>query len=748
MQVKFLISALILGVLSPVVLCQEPGENGQKGRNFVVLKPGDAIAERVRKAANVAPSTRQLKWQEREFIAFTHFGMDTFTDREWGEGTESVSLFNPAAFNAGQWVKVLKAAGMKMLIITAKHHDGFCLWPSKYTEHSVKNSPWRQGKGDVVREVADACREYGLKFGIYLSPWDRHEPTYGNSPLYNEHFKNQLRELLTTYGQVSEVWFDGACGEGPNGKKQVYDWQSYYALARELQPEAVIAVMGPDVRWVGTESGYGRETEWSVVPDVLQNLDSIAYGSQQHPVEGAFVPGDLTGEDLGSRERIKSALTLLWYPSEVDVSIRPGWFYHESEDSRVKSPEKLVDIYYSSVGRNSVLLLNVPPDKSGQIHESDVKSLTGMRKILDQTFRKNLAQGSKVSVSSESERHQGSYILDDDPGTYWSTDEGVDSGRIVVEFPRQETFDRLMLQEYIGIGQRIENFSAEAWEGGKWVEFCGGTTVGYKRLLRFPVITTGKLRLIISRSRQSPTLSSLGVFKAPPEVLIEPEGGAFVDSMKVSLSSDSKNALIRYTLDTIPPGEKAQLYSGPVTIKKSSLLAAVCFAPDGVESLVKSAEFTKALKGIRLRTPFSSNYSGGGMLALVDGIHGSRDFRDGHWQGYERDDLDAIIDLGGQADIKHISANFFQDVTSWIFLPRWVEYAVSADGDKFEVISLLKNEIPDEQTGAVIKSFDAAFEKIKARFIRVRAKNIGACPPWHQGAGGKAWLFADEITVE
>jgi alpha-L-fucosidase len=356
------------------------------GNNYATVSAGESMEQIIEKAANVTPSANQLAWQRLEFNAFIHFGINTFTGKEWGEGNEDPALFNPAQLDARQWVRVIRDGGMKMVIITAKHHDGFCLWPSQYTRHSVASSPWKKGKGDVVGEVAAACREYGVKFGFYLSPWDKHEKTYGDSAKYNEFFRNQLRELLTRYGEVSEVWFDGACGKGSNGKKQVYDWNSYYALIRELQPGAVIAIMGPDVRWVGTESGRGRETEWSVVPDVVQNLDSVAASSQQHPVDGAFIPGDLTASDIGSRDRLKDAKALVWYPAETDVSIRPGWFYHSAGDNRVKSPEKLAGIYFSSVGMNSVLLLNIPPDKSGLIHDNDIRSLHGMKKIIDQAF--------------------------------------------------------------------------------------------------------------------------------------------------------------------------------------------------------------------------------------------------------------------------------------------------------------------------------------------------------------------------
>ncbi len=508
-------------VLFTGVVLKESGEAPEDqppAPNFVLIKPGESQDSIVRTAAHIVPSSRQRSWQELDFIAFAHFGMNTFTDREWGEGTESPALFNPTDFDARQWVKALKDAGINMLILTAKHHDGFCLWPSRYTEHSVKASPWRGGKGDVVKEVAGACREAGIKLGIYLSPWDRHEPTYGNSPAYNEHFRRQLRELLTNYGEIAEVWFDGACGEGPNGKRQVYDWPSYYRVVRELQPRAVIFGMGPDLRWGGTESGYGRETEWSVVPVEIRNPEATRSAQNPLSLDDLFVPGDMTAEDLGSRDKIKDAKALAWYPAETDVSVRPGWFYHQSQDGEVKTPEKLVDIYFSSVGRNSVLLLNVPPDKRGLIHENDIKSLQGMRRILDQTLAKNLARGAAVKASNEAKGHKLDFVLDEDKMTYWTTEDGVEPAVLEFTLPEERTFDIVMLQEHIRVGQRVEEFSLEAWDGKGWRAFAKGTTIGYKRLLRFPAVTAQKIRLAILKSRTNPTLSAFGLFKSPYQI--------------------------------------------------------------------------------------------------------------------------------------------------------------------------------------------------------------------------------------
>lgn len=480
-------------------------------QNYAEILPGDSKEEIMRKAANLTPSERQLRWQKMELTGFLHFGINTFTNREWGDGKEDPKLFNPDELDAGQWVKTCKEAGMKLVILTAKHHDGFCLWPSKYTEHSVKNSTWQNGKGDVVRELAKACRKQGMKLGIYISPWDRNSAIYGTDE-YNDYFVNQLTELLTNYGTVDEVWFDGANGEGPNGKKQVYDWQRYYKTIRKLQPGAVIAIMGPDVRWVGTESGYGRDTEWSVVPANLKNAGEIAARSQQKA--GTFKPAiKATTLDLGSREKLYSAKMLVWYPSEVDVSIRPGWFYHRKQDNKVKSVEKLLDIYYSSVGKNSVLLMNIPPDKRGLIHENDVETLKNWRMVLDQTFRENLATGANMENSKPSSGQQIQSMVDEDYDTYW-----LANGKTpIIEISLDDyiNFDRLLLQENITIGQRVEKFKLEAMIDGKWKGIGEGTTIGYKRILRFPELTTNKIRLTILQSRANPAIASFGLYKSP-----------------------------------------------------------------------------------------------------------------------------------------------------------------------------------------------------------------------------------------
>ena len=494
---------------------------GLSAQPFVPIVPTDRGPDIIRKAAHVVPAPRQLRWQQLELTAFFHFGINTFTNREWGDGKEELKLFNPTKLDARQWVRVVKEAGFKQIILTAKHHDGFCLWPSKYTEHTIKNTPYKNGHGDIVKEVSDACKEYGIGFGVYLSPWDRNSPAYGDSARYNELFLHWLTELLTNYGRVDELWFDGANGEGPNGKKQVYAFEAYYHLIRRLQPQAVIAVMGPDVRWVGTESGEGRLTEWSVMPVNAGTQASIAGNSQK---DETFPPlGNLMNDDLGSRSRLMTASGLLWYPAETDVSIRPGWFYHPEEDAKVMTPSRLMDIYFSSVGRNSVLLLNIPPDKEGLISEADIRSLAAWRKNWKATFAHNLAAGAVIQSSNGSGTQA---MLDGNDATNWTTKGHDTIATIDFLLHDVKTFDVLSLQENIRTGQRVEKWVLECKDGGQWKVITGGTTIGYKRLLRFPPVTTGAVRLRILSSRLNPTIAEFGLYRlAGDDAQGQPGGG-------------------------------------------------------------------------------------------------------------------------------------------------------------------------------------------------------------------------------
>ena len=401
--------------------------------------------EQIRYAASITPSPRQLAWQQLEFYAFTHFGMNTFTNREWGDGTEDPALFNPDALDADQWVAAVKSAGMKALILTCKHHDGFCLWPSAYTEHSVKNSPWKNGQGDVVREVSDACRRGGIKFGVYLSPWDRHDVRYGQGKPYDDYFVSQLTELATNYGDIFCFWFDGACGEGKNGKKQIYDWERYYAVLRKLQPNAVL------------------------------NVCELTASKSQQADDGEFSRKiDSQDEDIGSRAVIRNARELVWYPSEVDTSIRTGWFYHPEEDTDVRTAGELLDIYLDAVGANASLLLKA-----------------------------------KITADSAIAQHPITQAVDGMANTYWQAAYGQESDTITLKFPKPQKVSCVVLGEHLSTGQRIE--SGEIWaDGSKVAEF---TVVGHKRICRFTPVDVQTLTIKITASRTEPTLRLLEVYQ-------------------------------------------------------------------------------------------------------------------------------------------------------------------------------------------------------------------------------------------
>lgn len=451
-----------------------------------VAFPADATAaEKIEMASRLVPTPQQLEWQRMELTAFLHFGVNTFTGREWGDGTEDPVIFNPTSLDCEQWVRTLKESGFKMAIITAKHHDGFCLWPTKTTRHSVASSSWKGGKGDVVRELRDACKKYGIKFGVYLSPWDRNASCYGDSPAYNQFFIEQLTELLTNYGEVHEVWFDGANGEGPNGKKQIYDWDAILKTIRRLQPKAVTAIMGDDVRWVGNERGIGRETEWSataLTPGIYPR------SGEQNKKLGIYGKA----KDLGGRDIVARATELFWYPSEVDVSIRPGWFYHADQDKQVKSLNHLTNIYFKSVGYNSVLLLNIPPDLRGVINENDVQRLKEFSSYLKKTFARN-------------------YVLKGNEAWHGT------SGTVrQYDIQKDALVNAFMIQEDISKGQRVESFLVEAYKDGSWIHMAEGTTVGYKRLVRFSDTRPERIRVTIRSARGVANVAAVGLFYAEP----------------------------------------------------------------------------------------------------------------------------------------------------------------------------------------------------------------------------------------
>ena len=416
----------------------------------------EAMIDFLREAAQVKPSRNQLNWFDMEFYAFVHFGPNTYTDREWGDGTEDEKIFNPEKLDCDQWVEAIKAAGMKGMVLTAKHHDGFCLWPSQYTEHSVKNSPCRK---DIVKEAALACRRGGIKFGFYLSPWDRNSKYYG-TPAYNDYFCNQLTELLTQYGDIFYVWFDNACGEGPNGKKQVYDFPRYFDLIHKYQPEAVIFNdFGPDIRWCGNEAGTARHAEWAVVPSELCHYSKVQTGPGPLAQEGSLSYHYNTEKELGTMANILYSKGLVFTPSEIDTSIRPGWFWHQEEEPH--SLERLFAVYLSSAGGNACLNLNIPPNKEGLFDERDVKRLKELGTLLKQEFGKEIP----ASVNKEEGGGPTQPVY-----------------RITTEKP-QKNIRYVVLQEDIAQGQRVESFRILAeFASGSQYPLYQGTCIGHKKI--------------------------------------------------------------------------------------------------------------------------------------------------------------------------------------------------------------------------------------------------------------------------
>ncbi len=455
----------------------------------------------------VIPNQSLIDYQQMELIGFIHFTVNTFTDKEWGYGDESPEIFNPSQLDVEQWVKTAKNVGMKQLILTAKHHDGFCLWPSKYTKHSIKNSPYKSGKGDIVKEFVMACKKYGLKAGLYLSPWDRNHKDYGKES-YIVYYKNQLEELLTQYGEINEIWFDGANGgDGFYGgvneirkidRKTYYGWPNIISFVKNIQPNIkIFSDAGPDVHWIGNEKGFAGSTFWSTI-----NTDNLTIGASNTEYLN-------TGDSNGNQ----------WVVGQCDVSIRPGWFYHASQDSLVKTPQQLLEIYYKSVGRNAVLLLNLPPDKRGIIHENDVKVLTEFKAILDESFSLNLAKNQKALANSQRCNHSKfspHNTVDQDPKTYWATEDGILPANIEFELIKEETFDRIVIQEPIELGQRISSFEIDIFDSIQWKNIFKGTTIGYKRILRIPRVKTNKIRLRITAANNTVAISNFGLFKSSP----------------------------------------------------------------------------------------------------------------------------------------------------------------------------------------------------------------------------------------
>jgi alpha-L-fucosidase len=437
------------------------------------------------------PTKAQLAWHDMEFYLFTHFGPNTFTDKEWGEGTEPEDIFNPTNLDCRQWCRIAKAAGAKGIIITAKHHDGFCLWPSKYSTHTVRESKWKNGKGDVLKELSKACKEYGLKFGVYISPWDRNHPKYG-TPAYNEVFVNMMKEIFSNYGPIWELWWDGANGEGPNGKRQVYDWARFKKTVKAISPNTVIfSDVGPHIRWVGNEKGIAGETNWNY-------LDTVGFtpGAGAPPID-TLNRGNVNGKN--------------WIPAECDVSIRPGWFYHKEEDEKVKTPEELFQLYLKSVGRGANLLLNVPPDRNGRINEKDSAALAGFKKLRDESLKNNLTTNAEAYSWYGHARSNKQLFADGKIETY-ETALDYKNYQYVLSFKQPQEVNCLRLYENIKLGQKIKTYTVTLFSDIKNQIVISGTTVGRNRILTFPKSLVSTIYFKIDDAKESPMLGEIEAY--------------------------------------------------------------------------------------------------------------------------------------------------------------------------------------------------------------------------------------------
>jgi len=461
------------------------------------------------KPYGVLPTAAQQSWHSLETYAFLHFTVNTFTDKEWGYGDESEQVFNPLNFDADQIIGTLAQAGFKGAILTAKHHDGFCLWPSEYTQHSVKNSPWKNGKGDVVKEIADACKKYGIKFGVYLSPWDRNHADYGNKK-YVEYYRNQLKELLTNYGAIFELWLDGANGGDGyyGGKKErrnidrstYYEWDKVFKIARKLQPNAVIfSDAGPDIRWIGNERGFANDTCWTTYTPQPREGETVAAAGATKSEEGE--KGTINGK--------------YWMPAEADVSIRPGWFYHASENDKVKSLAQLLDIYFHSVGNGTSLNLNIPPDRTGKINKVDSLRLMEFHHYLGKAFANNLLKTSQATAgNTRGNSYKISNVTDNNPETYWACNDATCNTAVEFKFKHPQAINCISIQEYIALGQRIKGFSIAVQTNGKWKKVAEGATIGYKKLVRFSTVKTNKIRINFE-AMACPAISEIAGYNIP-----------------------------------------------------------------------------------------------------------------------------------------------------------------------------------------------------------------------------------------
>ena len=640
-----------------------------------------------------------------EFYAFIHFNMNTFTNMEWGMGSEKPEQFNPTNLDCRQWARVCKDAGLKGIILTAKHHDGFCLWPSQYTDHSVKNSPWKDGKGDLVKDLREACDEFGLKLGIYYSPWDRHHKDYGK-PAYLTYMRNQLTELLTEYGEIFETWFDGANGGsgyygGANEERKVdkqtyYDWLDTWDLVHKLQPGTLIfSDAGPDIRWVGNEEGFAFKTMWS-------NLmrDSVYPGMVEYAEKFA------SGQEYGTH----------FVPGETNVSIRPGWYYHPYEDHKVRSLYELTEMYYNSIGRNTTWLLNFPVDKRGLIHENDIAQLQKLTDQIRSDFATNLVPSKTVATASSTRGTDYSIrnVFDDRKETYWAAEDHVLKASLIFEFEQYLIFNRLVLQEYIKLGQRVKSFDIEVHTKSGWKKIAEETTIGYKRILRFPTVEGRSLRINIKESKACPTLSNIAIYLAKP--VMEPPSAIRNKDGLVNLMAPGEQVDIFYTIDGSVPTVESNKFVSPFLAHEPMTIQAIAHkAGDQSSTAIHQFDISAS------KWKILDNH--GAASKVIDGDP------DTWWENNEGTQL--VIDLGEEIMLKGFTYLPMQD--------RWIsgvieDYRIETSSNAKTWLMATQGEFSNIRNSPVLQ--EVAFSPIKARYFRFTALSTidGKPPIWAEVA--------------
>lgn len=736
-----------------------------------VINAGDSAAAIAEKAAKVLPRPNQTDWMRLERTFFLHFGVNTFNEVEWGTGREDPAIFNPTELDANQWLRAITNFGGKMIVLVAKHHDGFCMWPTRYTAHNTVASPWRDGKGDLVREVADAAKAHGIKLAVYLSPADLYQlktnpknpsgyygngssnmlsviptdpasfqsnPAKGRAPApgftnytyvvddYNRYFLNQLYELLTEYGPIGEVWFDGA---NPDPSvHETYNYEAWYHLIRSLQPNAVIMGKGPDVRWVGNESGVGRTTEWSVIP-----LPTAPEN---------FKWPDMTGGDLGSRAKLKPGSHLWWYPAEVNTTMlqNNAWFWARNKHPRTVT--QLVDIFYTSVGRNGNLILNLSPDKRGLVPDNQLDALNRTADIINETFATDFAAGGKATADSANATNGAALALDGKLDTWWEAAPGKTNGTVTLALPKPVTFDAVSLQEAVDHrGQRIESFAIEAWNGTAWInaEHISSdqlTTVGHRRLIRLKTpVTTDQVRIRIIGARLEPTLAELGLFKQsvatlPPTISDRSTNGA------VSLSNQAGNKMV-YTVDGSEPTTSSTVYTAPITLPmdRGVTVRAASLLPNGQLGIAGSRIFAGLMPiGWKVVSVDSEETAGADNSAAraIDGDSSTHWHT--RWNADQRQPHTITVDMGPTHRIRGFTYLPRHDGLLNGVVERY-RFETSADGSTWTT-NIANGSFANIQNNPSLQ--EVSFAPVKARYFRFTSLRA----IWDSG-----WTSAAEISV-